>query len=137
MTENGATRLSALMALRRRDRAEALIQLREALDHAEKIAADEAANRREIQALEQRLNVVSGARDTNAGRLQRHIDYIRLKKTALRKRRQMEASLAAAFKETSARIDAAKERVAKSQKALRTLEERETVSRSEQNRRPR
>ena len=137
MTEKEETRRDALVALRRRDRAEALIQLRDALDQSEKIAADEKANRSRIEALKQRLDAACSTKKMNAGRLASHIDHMRLTKTALRKHRQTEATLAQASLEISARIDAAKEKVTKSQKALRALEERDSSIHGDQSRQPR
>jgi hypothetical protein len=122
MTEAKVTRRAVLTTVRRRDRAEALVALKDALEECERIAADRANVRRQIEALERRLALGVGATETRAGRLARHIDHERRTRDALYEQRRVEAALIAASERSSARVDEARDRVARSQKALNALE---------------
>ena len=126
MTGKEETRRKALVAVRRRDRAEALTALRGALERSEKIASEQRIVRSHIEALEEHLKAGSTTEKTTAGRLTRHLDNLRFVEIALKKHRETETALASASKKALHRIDDAKESVAKTQKALRPLEDQDT-----------
>jgi chromosome segregation ATPase len=116
------SRYKALSLLRRRDRAKALKEMDDVLKESEKIASDLDTIQSAINRLNECIEKPTADGPVSAAMLRIQMDDRRVKKRALQTARSREEALKETAKEASLKIDAAKDAVAKAQKALAALE---------------
>ena len=122
MTTTKESRSRSLKSLRQKERAEAIEDLDEALTTAKQVAVEQEINRARAAEVSERLALPVADGSTSAGRVARALDDRRRWTRALDGYRQTDRTLARAAERASEEVDAARERLAKAQKALRLLE---------------